>query len=101
MKLEWTKPALADMQAIRDYIGRDSSYYAARFIEKVIASIEKLEEFPQAGRTVEEAENANLRELLFQNYRIMYQVDSQRVLILAVIHGARKNRDRPKSWEIY
>jgi len=101
MKIEWTKPALADMQAIRDYIGRDSSYYAARFIEKVIAAVEKLEEFPQAGRTVAEAEADNTRELLFQNYRIIYQADSQSVLILAVIHGARKNRDRPKPWEIY
>jgi len=101
MRIEWTKPALADMQAIRDYIGRDSSYYAARFIDKVIASIEKLAEFPQTGRTVEDAENDNIRELLFQNYRIIYQADSQRVLILAVIHGARKHRDRPKPWEIY
>lgn len=101
MRIEWTKPALADMQAIRNYIGRDSSYYAARFVEKVIASIEKLAEFPQAGRTVEEAENANIRELLFQNYRIIYQADSQRVLILAVIHGARSNTGGPKPWEIY
>jgi hypothetical protein len=29
MKLIWTDPSIADLQAIRAYIGRDSDYYAA------------------------------------------------------------------------
>jgi toxin ParE1/3/4 len=35
------------------------------------------------------ADLENIRELLFQNYRIMYRVEPQNILVLAVIHGAR------------
>lgn len=27
MKIEWTEPALLDLESIRDYIRRDSEYY--------------------------------------------------------------------------
>jgi plasmid stabilization system protein ParE len=36
MKIEWTQPALLDLENIRDYISRDSEYYASRFIEKLL-----------------------------------------------------------------
>ncbi len=36
MKIEWPEPALLDLQSIRDYIRRDSEYYATRFVERVI-----------------------------------------------------------------
>ena len=36
MRLEWTEPAVADLENIRDYIKKDSEHYAARFVEKVI-----------------------------------------------------------------
>lgn len=29
MKIEWTEPAISDLEGIRDYIGRDSEYYAS------------------------------------------------------------------------
>ncbi len=36
MKIEWTKSAELDIEDIRNYIGRDSEYYANRFIGKII-----------------------------------------------------------------
>ena len=35
MVIEWTDPALDDLEVIRDYIGKDSPYYAKRFIERI------------------------------------------------------------------
>ena len=32
MNIVWTDPAILDLESIRDYIGRDSEYYAARFV---------------------------------------------------------------------
>lgn len=32
MKIEWTEPALSDLESIRVYIRKDSEYYASRFI---------------------------------------------------------------------
>lgn len=102
MKIEWTEPALSDMEGIREYIRRDSEYYASRFLGRIIAAVEGLVLFPEMGRNVPEAaEGGNIREILFQNYRIMYRVESHRILILTVIHAARDlSLKEPKPWEL-
>lgn len=101
MKIEWTEPALLDLESIRDYIRRDSEYYATRFVERIIEAVENLEKFPEIGRNVPEAENENIREILFYNYRIMYRVETERILILTVIHGARDlSQKRHKPWNV-
>lgn len=99
--IEWTEPAVLDLESIWNYIRRDSEYYATRFIEKIIEAVEKLERFPKIGRLVPEAEEENIRELLFYNYRIIYRIEEKRILILTVIHGVRDlSKKKPKPWEI-
>ena len=103
MKIEWTEPALSDIDNIKEFISKDSQYYASRFVKKIIESVEKLEQFPQIGRKVPEAEEneGDIREIIFQNYRIMYRVDPERILILAIIHAAREiSQHKPNPWDV-
>jgi len=101
MRIEWTQPALLDLENIRDYIGRDSEYYATRFIEKIIEAVEGLEDFPKMGRSVPEADDENIRELLFYNYRVIYRFETDRILVLTIIHGSRDlSQKSDKPWEI-
>ena len=67
MKLIWTDPSIADLRAIRDYIGRDSDYYAADLVEQLVLSVERLPRFPKLGRVVPETQDENIRELVHQN----------------------------------
>ena len=99
MRLEWTEPAVADLENIRDYIKKDSEHYALRFVEKIIEAVGKLLKFPEIGRAVPEAASENIRELIFHNYRIMYHIEPGRILILTIMHGARE-LSRKKSWDI-
>ena len=41
MKLLWTEPAIQSLEAIHDYIAADSSFYAIRFIDRLIDTAEK------------------------------------------------------------
>jgi len=101
MKIEWTEPAILDLEDIRDFIRRDSKYYAARFVEKIIGAVESLQKFPKLGRNVPEAEEENIRELLLHNYRIIYRVETDRILVLTIIHGARDlSQRKPKPWDV-
>ena len=101
MNIEWAEPALLDLESIQDYIKRDSEYYAARFTERLIQTVENLSSFPEMGRNVPEAEEENIREILFSNYRIMYRVEIRRVLILTIIHGAQDlSRREHKPWDV-
>jgi len=88
MKVAWSEPAVADLLAIHDYIARDSPQYARRFVERLIATAEPLESFPQLGRVVPEGDGRH-RELFLRSYRIIYRVESQEILIVTVVHGSR------------
>jgi toxin ParE1/3/4 len=102
MKIEWTEPAIDELAAIRDYISRDSEHYAGQFIGQIIEAVEKLETFPERGRKVPESlETEGIRELLFQSYRIVYRLGTDRIQILTVLHGSRDlGQMTPKPWEI-
>ena len=102
MKINWTEPAILDLESIRDYIARDAEYYATQFVKKIIEAIENLKKFPMIGRSVPEAEQEkNIKELLFHNYRIIYRIEEEHILILSVIHGARDlSQKEPKPWDI-
>ena len=63
-KIIWTDPAVESLQAIFDYISTDSEYYARRFIERIIKTVEKLTTFPNSGRIVPEYGNPAVRELI-------------------------------------
>ena len=42
MNIRWTEPAVLDLENIRDFISRDSEYYAVEFTAKIIDAVEKL-----------------------------------------------------------
>jgi toxin ParE1/3/4 len=94
MKLVWTDPSIEDLRSIRDYIARDSEYYAAGLIEQLILAAERLAEFPRLGRMVPEAHDETIREVFCENYRIIYRMAGERVEILAVVHGRRERTTR-------
>ena len=91
-RLEWTDPAVADLEHIHDYIGRDSPQYAVALIERLIASAERITSFPESGRRVPEASDPKVRELLVGGYRVIYRLKKGTAQVLAVIHGARNLR---------
>jgi toxin ParE1/3/4 len=100
--VDWTDPAIADLTAIRDYIARDSDQYARQFVGRIIEAVEKLPSFPEMGRKVPESRSRDkVREILFQNYRIIYRIASDRLQIITILHGARDlTRMKPKPWEV-
>ena len=93
--------ATRDLRALHLYISRDSAAYADRFIDKLASSFRNLSHFPNLGKLVEDSETPNVRELVFQNYRIFYRVQPDKIVILAVLHGGRDlSQIHPKPWEI-
>lgn len=88
--VNWTERALQALDAIHDYIAQDAPLYAERFVRQIIDAVDRLEEFPLSGRQVPEAERQDIREVIFQHYRIIYWlVSEERVDILSVLHGSR------------
>ncbi len=88
-KIIWTQTALADTNAIAEYISLDSVFYAKQFVERIFLAANKLERYPEIGKIVPELPAHNYREILFRKYRIIYRIDPTDVYIISVHHSSR------------
>ena len=91
-QIRWTSQALADIEAIGDFIARDAPSFAEVFVARMFGAVERLGAFPRSGRAVSEIGEENLREIIFGSYRIVYLLNSDEVSILTVFHSARQLR---------
>lgn len=89
LKIKWSPRAASNLEDICDYIAKDSEYYALLFAKKVTAIIKAIPQFPKSGRIVPEYNDENLREKIYENYRIVYRLKGDFVEIIAICHGAR------------
>lgn len=100
MRVDWSDFARDDLDDLVCYISRDSAFYARRFGQKVVLATQRLTQFPESGRMIPEAEDKAFREIIVQGYRVMYRLETNRVLILAVMHGSRDVAGpNKKPWE--
>jgi len=89
-KVNWTFQALEDVSDIADFHAQNSERYSSFLVSRFFERTELLEPFPHSGRIVPEANLPSIRELLVNNYRIIYAVpNADEVNILAVRHSAR------------
>lgn len=90
MRVVWTRPALADILEIKQYIAADSPRYAQVVAERLFAAVERLEAYPLSGRMVPELGAATVREVIDAPYRIVYRVRADVLEVVAVMHSARR-----------
>jgi toxin ParE1/3/4 len=75
------------VEAIAEYISRDSASYSGAVIEKILDSTRNLSNFPFSGRIVPEFKEDSIREVFAYSYRIIYQIQDETVIVAAVVHG--------------
>jgi toxin ParE1/3/4 len=92
VKVLWTESALAQLQAVHDYLAQTSPEYALRIIDRLTKRSIQIARFPFSGRMVPEYELNEVREVIEGPYRIIYLITpaQQKLKILAVIHSSRE-----------
>ena len=86
----WTERAQNDLAAIHAFVLEDSFYYADVVVRKILATVDRLRDFPESGRLVPEFDDATLREVIVAPYRIAYRIIKKgEIHVLAVHHSAR------------
>lgn len=90
MKVVWS--ALAEHRTAEAfaYIANDRPSAAVRWLDRLLAAVATLSEFPDRGRAVPELQRLDIRELIVAPYRVMYRRDAKRVVVLTVRHGRRQ-----------
>jgi toxin ParE1/3/4 len=89
MKVVWTR--LAEERAVEavDYIARERPTAASEWLEELLLITSSLDRFPSRGRVVPEIARVAYRELLHTPYRVIYRIESTRVVILTLRHFRR------------
>lgn len=87
LEVRWSPEATEDLEAIAEYIARDSGYYARAVVTETILVSRNIGEFPRIGRIVPETGDENIRERFVHSYRLIYRIEQERILVVAVIHG--------------
>ena len=86
MNIFWSKQARSDLWAIRDFISRDSEYYALLQVKRLIERVEHLAGSSMKGHPVHEYPELNLRETHQENYRIIYEVGKDELQVVTIVH---------------
>lgn len=84
MKIIWSARASRDLVTIGDFIAKDNPTAARRHIDKLVRRIRCLKQFPNSGRAVPEIANEMIREVVENNYRLVYVMDHRRKIITAL-----------------
>lgn len=86
MKVVWSPLAIARVGETAEYIARSRPAAAEEWARSIFASVRRLEAFPLSGRRVPESARTDLREVIHGNYRVIYRVDTDRLVVLTVRH---------------
>ena len=87
MNLQWSETAKNDLISIRNFIAKDDATTAKNWIALLRTRAGNIVNQPLAGRKVPELSRDDIREVIEGNYRIVYQIHSDRISILTVFES--------------
>ena len=82
--------AVADIDGLAAWVGKDSPQSARSVVEKILLTIERLVDFPEMGHAGRDADTYE-RGVSGTPYIVVYEIRKKpsAVLVIAVVHGAR------------
>jgi len=91
MRVRFSKLALAELDIILTDLRANDPAAATRFNERVRRIVERIGQFPEGAQELDERPDIRRVPLIRYPYVIYYTVRESEVMILRVIHGARRN----------
>ena len=93
-EIVWTEPALADLDAIADYIALADPRAARLLVQRVFRHIEQLQAHPKSGSKPAELKGRRYRQIVEPPCRVIYRHEGERVFVLHVVRSERLLRRR-------
>ena len=88
MIVELTAEAERDLEKVGDWIAGNNPAVAERFVNELLAACLALADFPERFPLVPRYERHDIRHRVHGNYLIFYRVESDKVVVVHVLHGA-------------
>lgn len=79
-----------DLREIWHYIAKDNPFRAGRFVRALEQKVKALDVFPERCPRINYPHlDEEYRQLIYENYRIIFQIIENQVNILRIVHSAR------------
>jgi len=88
-EIVWTEPALADLDAIADYIALENPVAAAELVKRIFGHVGQLADHPDSGSRPSELKRSRYRQIVESPCRVFYRHDGHKVFILHVMRAER------------
>ncbi|MBK8286386.1 MAG: type II toxin-antitoxin system RelE/ParE family toxin [Ahniella sp.] len=88
-QIVWSLPALADLDAIADFIALENPVAASEFVRRIFDHVGQLVDHPNSGSRPPELERSRYRQIIEPPCRIFYRYDGHKVFILHVMRAER------------
>jgi plasmid stabilization system protein ParE len=87
-QLIWSEPALADLDAIADYIALDDKQAARQWVAMVFDHVEQLIHHPESGSLPPELRpDKTYRQMVEPPCRVFYRIRGRKIYIVHVMRG--------------
>ena len=86
-EIVWSEPALADLDAIADYIALENPAAASELVKRIFGHVEQLTDHPESGSRPKELARSRYRQIVEPPCRVFYRYDGQKVFILHVMRS--------------
>jgi addiction module RelE/StbE family toxin len=84
MRVRFTETAKEQLKAIKSYIARSNPQIASKHIKKITNRIKGMISFPYIGKVNAVYNREDIREIVIEGYKIIYQIKPPNIFILAV-----------------
>lgn len=87
-KITFSNPATIDLERIVSYYIEINKKTAKRYYKEILNAVKYLKSFPKFGRIVSECEDFIsdiYREIIYENYRIMYKISEGKIIVLRIL----------------
>lgn len=89
-RVSFAPSAVTNLEEIRSwYADQQVPEVGERLVREIVDAVLRLADFPESGRQVPEFDLAQLREIIHPPFRIVYQLDDERVRVVRVWRSER------------
>ena len=84
MKIIWSPIAASRLESVFEYINEENETAAYKMVNRILKKVESLSKYSLRGRMVPEASREEIREVFVGEYRIIYRIETKRLIILTI-----------------
>ena len=89
-EIVWSEPALADLEAIADFIALQDPLAARGLVRRIYGHVAQLAEHPESGpRPRELGKRGRYRQIVEPPCRVFYRLDGPRVVVVHIMRTER------------